>query len=392
MPPRRCRVEVGEPPGSGASAGRVQRNVSDIETLDARPFGQLQTTTDHCGEDASTFHHAGGSSAIGGARRPEQDVDAGAAGDQIQVQPSSGSVAAASGSSSRATRSQTTAIPAVGVAASSAHKHFTRSGSTAPPHSATAVADPTPTVDVAEQPLHASCSTSTAKTIVNRQHATPKLSQPTSPPQLFHAAHNSPPQFGGELPMGDMNTVFADESHDDDTRHITEAPAPSSPSTSVPQGMFHPTHQPGLRSSTPAPISMQAAAGGITFHRCRSEGDLSMPLGTGSLSSARRPNTEERIAAHTQQPPSGMQQFNTQQQPVSSSPTPASRAFARGSYNVLHGSDANTNHLRQPHYSSGSAGACHTDGGQYLSDAQPSSVTQQFNTQQQLVNSSPTQA
>ena len=55
MPPRRSRVEVGEPPGSGASAGRVQRNVSDIETLDARPFGQLQTTTDHCGEDASTF-------------------------------------------------------------------------------------------------------------------------------------------------------------------------------------------------------------------------------------------------------------------------------------------------------------------------------------------------
>ena len=55
MPPRRSRVEVGEPPGSGASAGRVQRNVLDIETLDARPFGQLQTTTDHCGEDASTF-------------------------------------------------------------------------------------------------------------------------------------------------------------------------------------------------------------------------------------------------------------------------------------------------------------------------------------------------
>ena len=56
MPPRRSRVEVGEPPGSGASSGRVQRNVLEIETLDARPFGQLQTTTDLRGKDASTFH------------------------------------------------------------------------------------------------------------------------------------------------------------------------------------------------------------------------------------------------------------------------------------------------------------------------------------------------
>ena len=40
MPPRRSRVEVGEPPGSGASAGRVQRNVlkSTISLLgSARP-------------------------------------------------------------------------------------------------------------------------------------------------------------------------------------------------------------------------------------------------------------------------------------------------------------------------------------------------------------------